>query len=224
MNSGRILVIGSGEFGTSILERLWEFGTEVVLLDADKETVETFRDRVDACFVGDATNPEVLENLDLKGVSTAIVTWGEDFEASVLSVATLKKLQVNNILARATTERQAAILKTVGASRVIRLESEMGQRVATDLTTPISDDLLELAQSYRIVPWAASGPLVGQTLAEAGFRSRYRINVIGYRRRQDGQRQHLSLPTAEYRIGENDTLMLVGEEDDVNRFVEEVGE
>lgn len=223
-----ILVIGLGRFGASIVEDLWEAGVEVLVLDQNADAIDAVKDRSSAAFVGDATDMEVLKGIGPQDMDAVVVSFGRFFEASVLCVAGLKQLDVSYIVARAETPRQSSILKTVGATRVIQLEADMGKRFANELITPVTQELLDFAEHYRVLPWAASGALVGQTLGEARLRERYEINVIGYRRRHEpvaeGQRPRLHIPKPDYRIEDGDTLLIVGEEDQVNRFVEEVGE
>jgi trk system potassium uptake protein TrkA len=226
MKPKSVLVIGLGRFGTAIVETLWKSRAEVIAVDNTPEAVDAVKDITSAAFVGDATVPKVLEGIGARDVDTAVVTFGENFEPSVLCVASLKGLNVREIVARAATDRQADILRAVGATRVIQIEKDMGHRVGADLTTPLAQDLLELASHYRVVPWDAHGPLVGQTLAGARIRQRYRINVLGVRVAGSGvpgQQPRLEAPTPDYVIRDGDTLLLVGDGEDVSRFVAEVG-
>lgn len=229
MTHRKILVIGLGRFGTSIVETLWDARAEVIAIDSLAESVDAVKDRTSAAFVGEGTNQQVLVSIGASDVDAAIVTFGEDFEASVLCVAGLKALGVKHIVARAATERQADVLRAVGATQVLQLEREMGARIASDLVTPVAADLVDFAHGYRVVPWIAQGPLVGKSLSEADLRKRYEINVLGYRRKADGsraapgRRPKLELPTPGYVIAEGDTLLLVGEDANVGRFVAQVG-
>jgi trk system potassium uptake protein TrkA len=226
MKPKSVLVIGLGRFGMAIVETLWKNRAEVIAVDNDAEAVDAVKDITSAAFVGDATVPKVLEGIGAQDVDTAVVTFGEHFEPSVLCVASLKRLNVREIVARAATDRQADILRAVGATRVIQIEKEMGRRVGADLTTPLAQDLVDLASHYRVVPWDAHGPLVGQTLAGARIRQRYRINVLGLRAAGSGvpgQRPRLEPPSPDYVIRDGDTLLLVGDGEDVSRFVAEVG-
>ena len=229
MKHRKILVIGLGRFGTAIVETLWAARADVIAIDELSTSVDAVKDRTSAAFVGDGTNQQVLVSIGAADVDAAIVTFGEDFEASVLCAAGLKALGVKHIVARAATDRQAEVLRAVGATQVLQLEHEMGTRIAADLVTPVAADLVDFAHGYRVVPWVAQGPLVGKSLSEADLRKRYEINVLGYRRKADaaagapGRRLRLEVPTPSYVIAEGDTLLLVGEDASVARFVAQVG-
>jgi trk system potassium uptake protein len=150
-------------------------------------------------------------------------TFGAAFESSVLVVSALRSLGVAQVFARAETTRRADVLRAVGASRVIEVEREMGRRVGMELVAPSPPDLLEFAGRYRVVPWVAAGLLVGRTLRESGVRERYGLNVLGVRpvdQIQAGRKPSLVPPSPEHRIQEGDTLLLVGEDEQVKRFME----
>jgi trk system potassium uptake protein TrkA len=223
MKAKRVLVIGLGRFGQAIVQTLWESGAEVIVVDEKAEAIDGVKDRSSAAFVGDATQVRVLEGIGAKNVDTAVVTVGEHFEPTVLCVATLVRLGVKEVVARATTDRQADILRAVGASRVIQLEADMGRRIASELTMPLARDLLDLAEQFRVVPWEAHGRLVGETLAAAQLRQTWRVNVIGVRKRKSAAAgtTRVEQPTPDYVIGDGDTLLLVGDVKDVGRFVTE---
>jgi len=225
MKAKRVLVIGLGQFGSAIVETLWESGAEVIAVDESPDAVEAVRDRTSAAFVGDATQIKVLDGIGAREVDTAVVTFSEHFEPAVLCVAALVRMGVREVIARAATDRQSDILRAVGATRVLQLEAEMGRRVGAEITMPLAQDLMDLASQFRVVPWDAHGPLIGQTLADARLRQTWRINVLGVRKRGTaaGAKVRLQPPNPDYVIGDGDTLLLVGESQDVNRFIAEVG-
>lgn len=222
MSHRRVLVVGLGAFGSAIVETLWNGGdVELVALDESEDAVDRVKAKTAAAYVGDGSDPRVLADVGAADMDSAVVSFGEDFEASVMTVASLKKLGVREIVARAATERQADVLRVVGATRVLELEREMGARIATELSTACATEMLDFAHGYRVVPWIAHGALVGKTLAEAGLRRRYDVTVLGH-----GQGQKLSGGThsivpigPEYRIEAGDTLLLVAEERAMSRFL-----
>lgn len=220
----RVLVIGLGAFGSAIVETLWNGGdVELVALDPSEDAVDRVKSRTAAAYVGDGSDSRVLADVGAADMDSAVVSFGEDFEASVLCVASLRKLGVPEIVARAATERQADVLRLVGATRVLELEREMGARIATELSTVCSTELLDFAHGYRVVPWLAHGSLVGKTLSEAALRNRYDVTVLGFGQgRELSGGTHSIVPiTPDYRIKAGDTLMIVAEEKAMARFLAE---
>ncbi len=222
----RVLVIGLGRFGIALTEELWRGGAEIVVVDSNERAIQEVKDRCDAAFIADATDISALEGAGVRDVDTAVVAFGRNFEAAVLTVAALRKWGVGRIVARATSRERAEVLRAVGATRVHEVEAEMGQRAALAIVTPVAPDLLDLASQFRVIPWTADGPLVGKTLSECGLRQRFGINVLGIRpaAQQDLPSGQLQQPHPQYVIERDDTLLLVGEDEDVSRFVAELGD
>lgn len=223
MKRRKVLVLGVGRFGSSIVQTLWHHGAEVIAVDQNAQDIDRVKGWTTAAFVGDATDVKALEGVGAREVEAAAVTFGENFEGAVLCVASLKRLGVNDIIARAATERQGEILAAVGATRVVQLESEMGHRIGADLVMPVARDLIDFAGHYRVVPWVVRVPLVGQTLATSALRQRFAIHVLGIRRAGGGETgARLEPPDPAYAFKDGDTLLLVGDEADVDHFAEEM--
>jgi len=220
----RVLVIGLGGFGSAIVEVLWKASeVEVIAVDESDQAVDRIKSRTAAAFVGDVSDPRVLHEIGAKDVDCAVVSFGEDFEASVLCVASLAKLGVKEIVARAANSRQVDVLKAVGATRVLELEREMGARIATEVMADASSELLDFAHGYRVVPWVAHGPLVGKTLEQAELRKRFDITVLGFGHDPDGRGRprQVTPATPDYTIAKGDILMLVAVEAAMDRFLAE---
>ncbi len=221
-SSKKFLIVGLGRFGNSVAETLWHGGADLTVVDCDPKLVDEIKGHTHAAFVGDGTDPQVLESIGARTVDAAVVTFGEAFESAVLATAALKSLNVPEIVARATTTRSADVLKAVGATRVLEIEHEMGVRAAEELLMPSARDLLELAAQYRVVPWPAAGALVGRTLKDSGLRQKYEINVLGVRMVGDKSTKKLMFPAPDYIIREGDICLLVAEDSNMRRFIASV--
>jgi len=225
MKKKKVLVVGLGRFGSEIVAALWKSaGIETIAVDSSAEAVDEVKSVADAAFVGDGTDPRVLRGIGAAEADVAVVTFGENFEGTVLCVAELKRIGVSEIVARAATASTANVLLAVGATRVVQLEREMGRRVALELVTPIAAELLEFAHAHQLYPWLAAGPLVGSTLAEAELRKRHGITVLGHRTAAAAASTRFEVAGPNYRIAKGDVLMLVGETSAIQRFVTQMGE
>jgi trk system potassium uptake protein TrkA len=215
----RVLVVGLGRFGASLANELWDTGCELIVVDKDPEAVDAFKSKAGAAFVADANDPGVLESVGAKDADVAVVTSGEDFEGAVLAVSQLAQLGVKTIFARAASERQAHVLRAVGATRAIQIEDEMGHRVAVQVLNPTSAHLMDFATHFRVIPWVAVPSYVGKTLQEAKFRN-FDLNVLGFFQKEgQAERPKLQLAAPDYRIQAGDTLLLVGQEENLERFL-----
>jgi trk system potassium uptake protein TrkA len=212
----RVLVIGVGRFGHALIDELWESGCDLIVVDKDPDAIDAVKSKASAAVIADGTDPAVLDSIGARDVDVAVVTAGEAFEVVVLCVSVLVELGVKVIFARAANDRQASVLTRVGATRAIQVENEMGRRLAVQVLNPVSSHLLDYATHFRVVPWNASPAYVGKTLSQADFRS-YELNVIGWF--GDGQKPRLNFPSPDYQIEPGHTLLLVGEDDAMERFL-----
>jgi trk system potassium uptake protein TrkA len=221
----KVLVIGLGRFGSALAEELWDTNAELIVVDKDSDAVDEHKSRASAAFVADASEPGVLENIGARDVDVAVVTPGEDFESTVLCVSLLAELRVKTIFARAASDRQAQVLKAVGATRAVQVENEMGRRLAVQVLNPAAAHLMDLATHFRVMPWMAVPPYVGRSFAEAKL-SRFEINVIGVFRSEPGDntKPRMRLPTADQIIEAGDTLLLVGNEDNMEKFLASIND
>ena len=149
MKRKRVLVVGLGRFGTSLVEELWDADVDVLVVDRNQAAVDVVMMKTCAALVGDGSDTWVLDGIGAKDVDVAGVTFAEDVDAGILTVFELAQRKVPTIVARAANERQAAALRAVGASRAIVIEHEMGRRLAPELLTPSSVARIECGYPYR---------------------------------------------------------------------------
>lgn len=126
----RYLIIGLGIYGTNLAHDLTDMGHEVIGADIEPSKVEQIKDYISTAYIIDSTDETSLKALPLKNVDLTIVAIGENFGASVKTVALLKKNGVENIYARAIDDLHESILEGLNVARVITPE----QRAARDLS------------------------------------------------------------------------------------------
>ncbi|MDE7393253.1 MAG: NAD-binding protein, partial [Muribaculaceae bacterium] len=125
----RYLIIGLGIYGSNLAIDLTQLGHEVIGADHSETRVDEIKDYISAAYILDSTEEAAINGLPLKNVDVVIVAIGENFGASVKTVALLKKAGVKTIYARAIDELHQAILEGMQVNRIITPE----QRAAKDL-------------------------------------------------------------------------------------------
>jgi NhaA family Na+:H+ antiporter len=101
--------------------------------------------------------------------------------------------------------------------------STMGEKQETkaaDEDIEIRLDLPRFAEGFRVEPWVAQGRLVGRSLLELDLRNRCGISVLGIHRGGRDSGRGLEPVGAAYKVNEGDTLLLVGSEEDIERFLD----
>lgn len=125
----RYLIIGLGIYGANLAMDLTNMGHEVIGADKNPSLVEAIKDYISTAYIIDSTDETSLNVLPLKNVDLVIVAIGENFGASIRTVALLKKLEVKHIYARAIDKLHESILEGFQIDRILTPE----QRAAADL-------------------------------------------------------------------------------------------
>ena len=209
-----VLVIGLGRFGISMGKTLEKMGNSVFAVDTDPELVQLNATEFSKTWIGDATNPETLKQIGAGDYRIAVVAIGSDLEASILTTAALKKLNVPNVWAKATSDAHAEILHHVGADHVVMPEKDMGQRVA-HLVTGSTLDYVMVGDDFALVEAAWPAGLDDKLLAEV--RELYSVTVIAWCE-GDGPFNYASPDTS---LKAGDRVLIAGRNEDVEKFAQE---
>jgi len=175
-------VIGLGRFGAAMATTLSDLGHEVIGVDGDEDRVRSLADVITLAVQLDATDEKALLGAGIKAVDVAIVSIGENIEASLLVVTLVREMGVKNIVAKAVTPLHGRILDKLGVSRVIFPERETAIRVAHSLVNPNVLDYIELSKDFSIVDIPAPEDFEGKTLRDIGLRARFGLTTIAIKR------------------------------------------
>lgn len=213
-------VIGLGVFGQSLAKALCELGSEVIAIDQKEENVKAISEHVTYAVVADAMDERAMRDVGLHNVDTAIVSIGENIEASILIVMVLKELGVKHIIAKALSSLHGKVLKSLNVKRVIYPERDMAVKLAQSLVKSTLIEHLEISDKYSIVEMPAPKALIGKSLLESKLRQDYRLNLIAIIRGKGKQKHYNINPLPTDVIKENDQLVLIGSNEDIQRLNE----
>jgi CPA2 family monovalent cation:H+ antiporter-2 len=126
---GHDVVIGYGRVGSLIGAALMREGSRLVVIETGEDNLE--RARLDGArtFIGNAADPDVLADADLKAARRLFVTIPEPFEAGQVVQQARVINPTLDILARAHTDAAVAHLAGLGASLVVLGEREIAERM-----------------------------------------------------------------------------------------------
>ena len=219
-------VIGLGRFGYNVAETLIKKGYEVLAIDNDEEKIEMVSDFATYAVQCDATDVKALKAVSTQNVDVAVVSIGEDIEASILIVMTLKELGVGQIIAKAVTPIHGRILMNLGVTEVIFPERDAAVRLAHRLIAPNVLEYLELSPGYSIEEIAVPSKIAGKKLKESQIRTLFGVNVIGVKKKvarvvkgivKTEEILNVS-PAGDDVLEKGDILVIVGREEDLERF------
>ena len=83
----KIIVVGLGNFGSALSEKLTLSGQEVLGVDTDMERVEALKQRISHTMCLDCRDQEAARTLPLKDTDVVIVCIGEDEGANLMVTA-----------------------------------------------------------------------------------------------------------------------------------------
>ena len=219
-------VIGLGRFGMEVALCLAHRHIPVLAVDQNREMVEEISQHVDNALCFDTTSESALRDARIHEMPLAVVAIGDHHvEDSILTTALLRQIGVPRIIARASTDLHAKILRVVGASEVVNPEKEMGVRTAQRVVAPGLTELIPLSEGVAIAELRVPSGFVGRSMMDLRVRGRYGVNVVAVRRRARDQALDEPLTTAfllnpapDEPFEANDILVVAGKEDDVKNL------
>lgn len=173
----RLVVVGYGDVGRSIVAELVNAEVEFVVVDKNEDVL---KDEGFDYVVGDGSNEEVLKRAGVGSASTIIIALNIDTDAIF---ATLVARSLNPdaiIMARANAPICDKIYKA-GADYVASLSIIVGQMVAKLAITEHREDVVMLYEGIAIEKYHVrkGSPFAGKTLEELDLRSKVGCTVIG---------------------------------------------
>ncbi|MGM0603071.1 MAG: potassium channel family protein [Bacillota bacterium] len=210
----QFIVIGLGRFGSSVAVTLSENGYDVLAIDSDRDKVQAITDKVTHAVSADATDENTLKTLGVGNFDVAVVSIGDNISANVLCTLILKELLVPYVIVKSPHSLHGKVLTKVGADRVVYPERDMGARIAHNLISSNVLDYIEFAPEYGVLEIVPVENMVGKTLREIGFRSKFDVNVMAIKRGED----LLVSPGAEDKITEGDRIVLMGKNNSLEKI------
>ncbi|MBP1991995.1 potassium channel family protein [Paenibacillus eucommiae] len=211
-------VIGLGRFGSSLSRELIKLGYEVLGIDKDEAAVDAMEDELTHAVVADSTDDEVLKSLGVRNFDCAVVAIGDDIQASILTAIVLKDLGVKKVVAKALSELHGKVLNKLGVDRIIFPERDMGIRVAHQLVSPNLLDYIELSKDYTIAELSVPKHLCGFSIQQLDPRAKYGCSVVAINKKGG----IIIAPSAADVVNENDVMVIIGTNEQVEKFELEV--
>ena len=226
----KYIVIGLGNFGLSLAEKLTKLGNEVIGIDNSMAKVEAVKEKISHAICMDATDEYTMNGLPFKDTDIVIIAIGEDTGANIMATAMVKKLHPNRIISRAISNIHETILEAMDVQTIIHPEEETAERWAKKLSLKGMVESFELSINYSIAEIAIPDQLVGKTIEAVGFRNNYNLvcvtiikkiadkNIFGKVKRINKIQGVVTTDTV---LESADILVIYGENEDIKKFIKE---
>lgn len=176
------IIIGLGNFGVALAERLTAMGHEVIGVDTDMNRVEEYKNTIGSTICLNVTEATALKVLPLDDADEVIVTIGELVSDSVLSVALLKQHGVKRLVARASNKLHRTILEAIGVDDVIMPEAQAAEEFAMSLESPAIKGVYLVSETHHLIELEIPSILVSQTPAQANLTENFGVQLVAVKR------------------------------------------
>jgi NhaP-type Na+/H+ or K+/H+ antiporter len=207
----RVLVIGGGQVGRALAERLEDRGENVVVIENDETQVEVARNEGHTVHIGDGTDTEVLQAAGAGNARIVVAATGDDDVNLLVAQLASSKFDVETILARANNPDNVDAFEDLGV-RTISSALATAQAIDNAIERPaLSRWMGELGRSGDVQEIeVTSEELVGRTVREIGpeLPAATLIALVA----RNGETQ---VPDADFTLQKGDRLTLIGQRDSV---------
>ena len=210
-----ILIIGLGRFGRHMAKKFSEQNNDVMAIDINEERINNVLSVVTNALIGDATNEQFMETIGVRDFDLCVVAIGDNFQSSLETMALLKDLGAKFVLARASRDVHAKFLLRNGADDVIYTEKETAERLAVKYGSDNIFTYIELNDEYSIYEIAVPSSWLNKSILKVNVRSKYGISILATKQGNN----IYPLPKPEHVFTDSESLMILGKNEDVSRFI-----
>jgi trk system potassium uptake protein TrkA len=224
----KFLIVGLGNFGASLAEKLTNQGNEVIGIDSSMAKVDALKEKISHTICMNATDDFTVSGLPLKDTDVVIVAIGEDQGANVMATALFKNLKVKRLISRAINPLHEMVLKALGVDEILHPEEETAERWAKKLCLVGVVDSYELSDDYSLIEANVPQIYAGKKIGEIDFRKKYNILILttikktkieGNLGKSIFVNQVQGVASAELVLAEDDILVLYGANKDIQKFL-----
>ena len=227
----RYLVIGLGIYGMNLATDLTQMGHEVIGADINPSNIEAVKDYISTAYQVDSTDEASLSVLPLKNVDLVIVAIGENFGASVKTVALLKKMKVQNIYARAIDELHEAILEGFDIDRILTPEQHAARNLSNDMELDTAVTSMMVTDDHYILKFKVPDFIVGTLYSELDLQKDFGLNLVAVCRNEMRQNlmgisqprpKALDFNEPDAKVCQGDVIVVYGSLKNFKRFYEHI--
>ena len=191
----RIVIVGAGQVGFHLAEKLSNQGQDVTVIDRDPERVDYLRDRLDVMAIeGNGTAIPVLEGASLRRADLFLAVTNSD-EVNLIGCLAADRLGVSRKVARISNpdlfiEKSVLSHEELGIDLMINPERECAWETLQLLMSEVANELIPFArQKVFLVGLRVrkGAPVVGRTIAEMNGRVGHRGHYTTAAIQRDGE-------------------------------------
>lgn len=226
----KYIIIGLGNFGASLAQKLTEQGNEVIGIDTNMTKVDAYREKISHTICMDATDEFTVSGLPLKETDIVLVAIGEDQGSNIMVTALFKNFEVKRLISRAINPLHEKVLQAIGVDEIVHPEEETAERWAKKLCLSNVVDSFELNSDYSIIEAKVPTDYIGKTVREVAFPRKFNLLVLTIIKKVEvksilgktkTETQIQGVASADNELEANDILVLYGSNKDLQIFLKQ---
>ncbi|MFB6083703.1 MAG: NAD-binding protein [Halorientalis sp.] len=166
----RVIIVGGGQVGRALAERLEDRGENVVIVEEDEQAIERARNAGYSVVWGDGTDTDVLREAGGANAKTIVAATGDDDANLLISQLSSSKFDTDRVIARANNPDNVEAFEELG---VRTISSAMATAWAMDnqIERPaLAHWMTDVGRKGDVqeVEVSPDGELAGRTIREIG--------------------------------------------------------
>lgn len=214
----RFVIVGLGNFGSSVAEALYSHGHDVIAVDTDESAVDDIAPHCSRAAVGDGREAAMLEEVGAEDADAAVVSTGDDITASILSTMALKDLGVETIYVKVISDNHARIMRQLGAAETVFPERDSGVNLASRISEKGVVNYVRMGRNLSVQELVVPEEWRGHTLRELAVRAEYDVSVVGIH--DTTVDEMIVPPDPDDTLRRTDTLILAGTDEAIEKVAD----
>lgn len=243
-----IIVCGYGRVGSNIVRLFQKRNYPVLVIDESEQRIQELREANIPYIYGNAASEAVLEKAGISAAKGMAIALPDPMSTRLCLKRSLKFNPELDLVVRANEEKDIEILYQMGAKEVVQPEFEASLELSTHLFTGlgfpamgVQQNIQEIRKSHYVnfrsdrsqakiaaelqeatrtmrSRWYSlpdNSPLIGKSLEKAYIRRLTGVTLMAITR---GNQEKIEYPNPETIINGGDSLLLIGEGDELNAF------
>lgn len=220
----RIVIIGCGTIGQTIIEHMEKEGHTLVVIDDNKNIVSEIIEKYDVMgIVGNGASLEIQEEANVQDADLVLAVTSSD-EVNMLASIVAKKLGCTSTIARVRTPEYIRQAQTMQDELSISLVVNPEQETANEIT-----DMIDLPSLLKVEKFGSGkvmlaellidkdSVLVGENLIDLNKKINTNFLICAVQRGEE-----VIIPTGKFTIQENDRINVVTEVLTLANFLQEL--
>lgn len=224
--SDHYIIAGFGRVGRQVAEAFVRRRVPFIVIENNHNAINQLEAEGYVYIEGEAIEDDVLQRAGVDRARVLVSTLPTEADNVYLALTARDFNPDLYIICRADNPEGEKKLKRAGANHVVSPHILGGMRMAMASLRPNVVDFMVMSTlgdaglGIEEIVLPQTSPFVGKTIVESKIKSDYDVTVIGIRR---GSEKMIISPSPSEGLRENDILLLIGANENLERFTHEMG-